>query len=134
MMTEEIWRVIEEARSYQVSNLGRVKNIHTGRILKPNLSTGTASVLLRHNGQSLRRGVPKLVAMAFDATEAGETWETCKDAVRYSVSTLGRVRNNSTGRILKPVTRGKHTYVSLWDAGWHITMRVSALVKQAYGS
>ena len=34
---EEIWKVIEYATNYSVSNLGRVKNNKTGRILKPKL-------------------------------------------------------------------------------------------------
>ena len=34
---EEIWKVIEDAPSYSVSNLGRVKNNRNNRLLKPHL-------------------------------------------------------------------------------------------------
>ena len=39
---EEIWKdIIGYEGRYQVSTLGRVRNIKTGRILKPSLSGGT---------------------------------------------------------------------------------------------
>ena len=40
-MNEEIWKTIDGFPSYEVSNLGRIRNKNTGHILKPQLNTRT---------------------------------------------------------------------------------------------
>ena len=51
---------------YEVSDLGRVKNIKTGRILKPwNISTGYLLVSLCKNGIVRKALIHRLVATAF---------------------------------------------------------------------
>jgi hypothetical protein len=42
-----------------------------------------------------------------------ERWEKIKDYPNYSVSDLGRVRNDTTGRILKAYIRGGYVFVGL---------------------
>jgi hypothetical protein len=63
---EELWRIVEEARNYEVSNQGRVRNRKTGRILKttPN-SNGRPHVVLMDRHFRVGRNVSKLVERAF---------------------------------------------------------------------
>ena len=64
---EEIWKDIEgyEGR-YQVSNLGRVKRVTTGRILKGGKNTcGYLKVQLYKNGSKSDKTIHRLVAQAF---------------------------------------------------------------------
>src|SRR5687768_16595207 len=45
-----------------------------------------------------------------------ERWETITDYVNYSVSTFGRVRNDVTGRILKPdIDKGGYQRLTLYS-------------------
>jgi hypothetical protein len=62
----EEWRVIGGFDNYSVSNLGRVRNDTTGRILKQQLNNGTGylRVDLCNNGKHAKK-VHKLVATAF---------------------------------------------------------------------
>lgn len=43
-----------------------------------------------------------------------EEWKVIEDFPNYSVSNLGRVRNNKTSRILKPLTTGRYSQVRLY--------------------
>lgn len=63
----EIWRDIKDYEGlYQVSNLGRVKNLITGKILKQILQkTGYFSVILCKNGIKTLYLIHRLVAEAF---------------------------------------------------------------------
>lgn len=64
-MIEE-WKVIENTPNYSVSNLGRVKNNKTQRIMKPKLIRGQyESVCLRKNKMNTYHTVHRLVAIAF---------------------------------------------------------------------
>jgi hypothetical protein len=62
----EIWKDIKgyEGR-YQVSNLGRVKNIKTGRVLKPGIRCGYPSVSLCKHNKGKNKLIHRLVAEAF---------------------------------------------------------------------
>lgn len=69
----EKWEIIEEAPNYLISNLGRVQNRTTGRILKTPLSAqGYPRVGLTVGEEHLQRSVHRLVAIAFvDGREPG---------------------------------------------------------------
>ena len=55
---------------YQVSNCGRVKNIRTGRVLRPaKNSRGYLRVLLCKDNEKKNRSVHRLVALAFVPSE-----------------------------------------------------------------
>jgi NUMOD4 motif/HNH endonuclease len=65
-MDDEQWSVIDETPNYEVSNLGRVRNRSTGRLLKSSPNTrGYPKVGLRVEGRDLTRSVHGLVARAF---------------------------------------------------------------------
>lgn len=63
----EFWLEIEEAPRYAVSSWGRVKNVITGRVLRPGLvGAGYLNVIIAANdGERLSRKVHRLVAKAF---------------------------------------------------------------------
>lgn len=61
---EELWKVIPMDSGYEVSSIGRVRNVRTGRILKPWLAgAGYLYVNLWRSG--IKTGVHRLVAHAF---------------------------------------------------------------------
>jgi hypothetical protein len=64
--TKEEWKIIENAPNYSVSNLGKVKNNKTGRILKLKLIREQyEGVCLRVNKMNSNQKVHRLVAKAF---------------------------------------------------------------------
>jgi len=60
----EIYKLIKEFNTYEVSNIGNVRNIKTGRILKPRSRGGYLAVNLYNNGQK-SPDIHRLVAKAF---------------------------------------------------------------------
>ena len=69
---EEIWKGIKDYPKYEVSNLGRIRNIKTGRILKPNFSGRYYSVELFNETGSKRKNIHRLVAEAFVERKSGQ--------------------------------------------------------------
>jgi NUMOD4 motif-containing protein len=66
MMEEELWRLIKDARNYEVSNQGRVRNRKTGRVLKPSkTASGRPQVVLMDGSERLGRSVVALVKKEF---------------------------------------------------------------------
>lgn len=64
----EIWRDIKDYENlYQVSNLGNVKSLRNGKILKPSMTTKKEyfGVSLCKNGKPKRFVIHRLVAIAF---------------------------------------------------------------------
>lgn len=63
----ELWRTIEEAPMYEVSDRGAVRNKSTQRILKPQHNgKGVMQVSLRDAGYTITRSVAALRKKAFD--------------------------------------------------------------------
>lgn len=64
---KELWKDLDEYEGiYQVSNLGRVKRVTTGRILKGNKDRGGyLLVTLSKNGSQSTKKIHRLVAQAF---------------------------------------------------------------------
>ena len=61
-----------------------------------------------------------------------EMWKKICDYDNYEVSSLGRIRNIKTGRVLKPVRRGRYLAVNLCDQGWMKTININRLVASAF--
>jgi hypothetical protein len=62
----ECWRSIDGYTNYQVSNIGRVRNVSTGRILKPVVDTvGYYRVRLYEGGITKKIRIHRLVANEF---------------------------------------------------------------------
>lgn len=70
---DEEWETIAEARSYEISNLGRVRNKKTGRILRPSINrAGQQQVVLMDAGIRVGRTVDKLVEFHFGSFRTDE--------------------------------------------------------------
>jgi len=79
-MTQEIWKNIEDAPNYMISNFGKVKNIKTGRILKNSVDKyGYLKVSLMQGNKMLQKRVHRLVAKAFVNGEAPDLIVNHKD-------------------------------------------------------
>ena len=66
VIINEEWRSINCYINYQVSNVGRVRNSRTGRILKPALSkTGYLTVRISKNSKAKTHNIHQLVAREF---------------------------------------------------------------------
>lgn len=63
-MIEE-WKSIKDIPNYDVSNLGRIRNNKTERILKPKKIKGYEYVCLRNNNKNLCKQVHRIVAKTF---------------------------------------------------------------------
>ena len=62
-----------------------------------------------------------------------EQWKVVKDFKNYEVSDEGKIRNISTGRILKPkLNRGGYNIVDLYIKGRAVTKRIHRLVAEAF--
>jgi hypothetical protein len=64
-MENEIWKTIEEFSIYEVSNLGRIKNTISQKILRANLKSGYHNVCLINTNYRKNCKVHRLVAIAF---------------------------------------------------------------------
>jgi hypothetical protein len=76
---EEIWKPIKDFENYEVSNMGRVKNIKTNRVLRNNIKDGYESVSLV--GINIKKSfkVHRLVAIAFLENPENKTDVNHKD-------------------------------------------------------
>ena len=65
-MEKEFWKQIEGFDNYQISNIGRVKNIKFDRLVKPLLDNrGYIMVNLYKDGKMKRLSLHRLIAIAF---------------------------------------------------------------------
>ena len=61
----ESWKIVEDYNNYEVSNLGNIRNMSTGKNLNGSLNNGYLQVGLRKNGKSTTKLVHRIVAEAF---------------------------------------------------------------------
>lgn len=134
-MEDEDWRSIPEFRGYSVSDLGRVRNDETGKVLtilrNPH---GTCYVGMVHGRKQLRRSVPLLVGQAFVPKVSGREsfdrlihrdtdlsnnradnlmWRPHWFAVKYLIQAK-RGREGSDIPVLE--TRHQEYYPNTWEA------------------
>lgn len=129
----EEWRTIKEFPNYQVSSLGRIKNIKTNRILKPfkNKTSGYYYINIRNTRGRKCYRVHRLVATYFinnplklsDVNHIDENKSNNRVTNLEWVSHLDNIRhgsgiNRSTTSRSKPIVCSNgNTYNSIRDAG-----------------
>lgn len=71
-----MWKTIEDFPNYEVSNLGEVRNVKTGKILKPGYNQdGYAIVQLANDGIVKMKRIHRLVLTAFNPIENYNNFE-----------------------------------------------------------
>lgn len=80
------WEVVAVNPNYEVSDLGEVRNIKTGRILKQKLRNGYAAVNLSNDGKVTTYNVHRLVAEAFLSNSDKKEQVNHKDEIKTNNS------------------------------------------------
>lgn len=80
MISNEIWRTVEDHPSYEVSNVGRFRNKKTGKLLKP-YNDGSGYLRVKPNNVNCRLHI--LVAKAFIANPDGLPVVNHKDNIKH---------------------------------------------------
>lgn len=93
---EEIWKVIKEHPNYEISNLGKVRDVVHKKIKSTSICGGYETVYLDSKSYTIKR----LVDNYFTNYINDEIWKICFNHPNYSCSNLGRFKSNITGRIL----------------------------------
>ena len=65
LTNRENWRSVNLYLNYEVSSVGRVRNVNTGRILKPSLDGGYYKVYLYIDGKGKKHLLHRIVACEF---------------------------------------------------------------------
>lgn len=108
-MEKEIWKDIDDYNGlYQVSNLGNVKNIKTGRVLKMILRNGYYCCHLSLYGKSKIFYTHRLVAMAFIPNQENKPFIDHINTIRTdnrveNLRWVTRIENNNN-----PITKSKY--------------------------
>ena len=122
---------IPAAPSYEVNSKFQVRNIKTGRILKPYLG-----YIVIHKFK-IRRKVETLRQQAVTAEKERDKktqWEEIPGYIGlYEINTRGLVRNVKTKRILKTCQRGKSKSVALFKNDTGKRFLVSSLLWEVHG-
>lgn len=61
----EVWKPIVDFETYEVSNIGNIRNIKTGRILKSKNREGYRAIIISRNHTPKTFNIHRLVAQAF---------------------------------------------------------------------
>lgn len=122
---KEIWKPIPKFDNYEVSNLGNVRNVHTGRIMTPKFKRRNGMVVgIRTNGSRYFREVSRLVAEAFltdfDPTlyvshKDDDIWNNRADNLYMSTRSDAGVKANKTKK--ERNTPSKRTQVRVVETG-----------------
>lgn len=108
MPLTEIWKPIKDTDRYSISNLGRLRNNHTGHIQKPRDSRGYKSVAIYLNGKTKAYPIHRLVAEAFCFKQANKTEVDHIDGDRGN-NAVGNLRWVTRSENIQYVSqRGKH--------------------------
>ena len=119
---KEVWRQCADYPIYEVSNVGRVRNSYTGRVMTPIFSRGYYRVRLRNSDGRSRPRIHRLVAVAFIENKNNLPIVDHINRIRHD----NRVENlrwvNNAGNYLnnrKPQDIVEHV-ISLYKAGLSI--------------
>ena len=123
----EEWRSISEFANYQVSNIGRVRNVKTESCLKPNLlACGYYVITLCKNGITSSHRINRLVAQEFIHNPESKpnvdhidhnTKNNCINNLRWvsqSQNCMNRVKQSNTSSAFKGVSFNKRA--NKWKA------------------
>ena len=110
MDEEERWRTMDPF-DYKISNRGRVRSGKSGRILQ----TYRNSVIIRHEGETIRLSIQKLMDDYFPSPYI---WRVITNFRSYEMNNIGEIRKRRTGWRIKPyIDRKGRIWVQLTDAG-----------------
>lgn len=143
----EEWKVIEEYLEYQISNLGNVKSLKTGKLLKGGLgSHGYFIVVLYKDGIGKSHTIHRLVAKSFlsdysDGLEVNHKDEVKTNNASSNLEMCDRVYNRTYGtstqrhkdKLSKPVIQetldGEYVrrYPSIRDAAIALNLNWSSI-------
>ena len=129
----DIWRSVSSYPSYQVSNIGRVRNTETGGILKPMLSGRVGHeyfrVCLYDNGVRTDHYVHKLVGTEFidnpynkprvDHINGNKT-NNCIENLRWAFDNENNMNSRKTSKRTSSIYKWVHW--SKWHNKWKATI------------
>ena len=132
----EQWRPIQEVEGvYEVSSLGRVRNLRSGKILRTTLmSTGYPQVTLAVNGNHYRRKVHRLMVIAFGVVSGNqETDHINGDRADNRLENLrgASESQNQANAILKPHSTSRYRGVCRFkrSSRWYARIKLNGKEK-----
>ena len=130
----EVYANITGFSKYQVSTFGNVKNVKTGRILKPGLSVGYFMVNLRIDGETSSKKIHSLVASAFlENTENKKCVDHVdRDKLNNHISNLRwatNIENSQNASIRSDNTSGVKGVWVKRDSKWIAEIRINGVKK-----
>lgn len=119
-MEEELWKPIHNFENYEVSTLGRVKNIKTNKIMKLNNKGGYLSISLVNYLERKSFKVHRLVALAFiqNLENKSDVNHIDKNKHNNNISNLEwstRAENNLHGKLNVIITTNKNKPINRID-------------------
>lgn len=149
-ITEEVWETIPEFPKYAVSNHGRVMNIRTENLVKPQITPqGIVYAPLYKDDQGYTRSIKVLVARAFvngeddifdtpinkDGDKSNNrsdnlVWRPRWFAVKYSRQFLGDYNNAEVGPVYD--TETEERYDTIYEVGTTFGLLFRDIFRSSY--
>lgn len=102
---EEIWKTITDLPNHEISNKGRLRNKHTGRVLKTHVGTGGyENITITYNSEQHFKTIHRLVALAFIPNPDN----------KLEVNHIDENKLNNTVTNLEWVTRKENIHHGTW--------------------
>ena len=126
-----MWRSIDGFINYQVSNIGRVRNVNTGFILKPAINTrGYQAIILRADNMPSTKMIHRLVAQEFlendNCSQVGHINHDKLDNCVYNLRWVSNQQNSMNKTKTSSNTSSKYKGVCFykrtnkWEVSIHI--------------
>ena len=125
---KEQWKKIDYNPTYEISNMGNIRNTYTGRMIKQTIqSTGLPIVCLSYRGKVKSFSVPKLMIMAFKPElllGEGKKHIYFKDGNRCNLSldnldvsetqrhTVNKINNNNNRRLFTNILKTSESVIA----------------------
>jgi len=131
----EEWKIIDNYKNYQISNLGNVKNIKTNKLLTPYLhNAGYYKVDLCENYKRNKYYIHRLIAISFipNPNNLQEVDHIDKNKSNNSINNLRWIthNNNAYNQNKKKNSTSKYRGVSKGNNAWVVTIKING--KQNY--